>query len=112
VTITIMERRDLLEEAERLTGEAMKSVAWFPYIQGVRGSVLIERGKVDEGLELVRAAYGRQTDPDLKAYDACVLALAIKTKGQANEGRRYLAEAERLNPACRLLPRVRRELAQ
>jgi len=104
----LLDRPDLLPEADRASTEAMARLSWLPIVKGTRGAVLIALGKVDEGLVLARQALEGQEDQLQRAFDACVLALGHKAKEQIAEGTKYLDLAESLHPACLLLDRARK----
>jgi hypothetical protein len=53
---------DLLDEADRFSCEAMELGVTAAWLKGTRGSVLIERGSVDQGLAQVREAFEGNTD--------------------------------------------------
>ena len=50
----------LLEEAERFSRQALGELPWLSYVRGTRGSVLIELGQIDEGVQHVEAAFQRE----------------------------------------------------
>jgi len=91
----ILGRPELIEEADRCSEEAMSSLGWHPSIQGTRGSVLVERGRLDEGIALARASMERHEDAKARSWSACTLALAFRRKGVEAEARKYLELAEK-----------------
>ena len=107
-TDLMLDRPEFFEEAERLSTESMRHLAWMPFVRGTRGAVLISCGKIDEGLLLAKEAFERQDDPGQKAIDACFIALGLRAKGRADEGVKFLESAERLSPGGVMLPRVRK----
>jgi tetratricopeptide (TPR) repeat protein len=104
----MLDRPELLEEADRMTSDAMRHLAWLPIVRGTRGAVLVSSGKLDEGIALLKEAFERQGDPGQKAIDACFLALGLQAQGRAEEGIPYLESAERLSPGGIMLPRARK----
>lgn len=106
----LLERADLVEEALRFSEEAMRLVGWNPPIRGTRAAALVVGGKLDEGLALAKEMLERNEEPEKKAFNAVVLALGHRRRGDLAEARRYLEMAERLGPEDHLLPLVRKEL--
>jgi hypothetical protein len=97
---------ELLSEADRYSAEALTNLSWLPSIKGTRGTVLMELGKLDEAVELLRVAMLTHDLPPNKAQNACLLAIAEARRGDLNAGRKYLDEARKLNPTCFLLSRA------
>jgi predicted Zn-dependent protease len=84
---------DLVEEADRSSAEAMKSMAWNPAVKSSRASVLIKMGKVDEGIAMAKEVLGQHTEDQARAGTATVLAIGYHVKGDLVEGRKYLDQA-------------------
>jgi len=103
----VLEDGDLLEEADRYSKDAMLTLGWHPAINGTRGAVLLEMGRVDEALPLLRMAMRVHEDPVGKAQVACWLAMAQARKGDLTASGKLLEEAAKLDPACFLLDRTR-----
>jgi tetratricopeptide (TPR) repeat protein len=103
-------RTDLTEEANRYSEEAYKNIPWVPAVKGTRGAVLVETGRVDEGLVLLREAFDAYSEPEGKALNAAHIALGEKLRGNTEESMRYLKVAHTLDPQCQLLNRVIEEL--
>jgi len=82
-------RADLLEEADRLSTEAMATMAWHPSVQGTRAAVLVELGRLDDGIALARQSLGLQEQEKDKGWAAMTLAFGLKRKGEEIEGRKY-----------------------
>jgi tetratricopeptide (TPR) repeat protein len=107
---------DLLREADQLSLEALDrarslSLPNLASYRGTRGCVLIEMGKVEEGLVLLREAFEELQHPWEKAFCAGFLAWAAARRGDWEKSRRYLDLARRSHPGCVGLERVTRELA-
>jgi tetratricopeptide (TPR) repeat protein len=99
---------DLLPEAERYSGDAYRQIRWLPEIVGTRGAVLVELGRLDEGVRLLREAMGKLKDAPSRAVNACHLAVAEHRAGHAAESRRYYQLAWKLDPKCYLLEQTAR----
>jgi tetratricopeptide (TPR) repeat protein len=88
-----LEDGELLEEADRYSKDAMSTLGWHPAINGTRGAVLLEMGRVDEALPLLRRAMRLHEDPVGKAQVACWLAIAQARKGDLATSGKFLEEA-------------------
>jgi tetratricopeptide (TPR) repeat protein len=96
----------LLEEADRLSEQALTELPWIPAVKGTRGSVLVELGRSDEGVSLLQQAHRENASPSNRALNACYLAMAMARQGDLPRAREFVTEAERLDPACLLLERA------
>jgi tetratricopeptide (TPR) repeat protein len=102
---------DLLEEANRFSAEVLQSVPWLTHAKGTRGMVLVELGRLDEGMALLQQALQDHQDIEAKATCACFLALGKIRQGCVQEARTYLETARQLDPDCDALEKVLKELA-
>jgi hypothetical protein len=103
---------ELLDEADRYSQEALSSEPGRPPFKGTRGSLLIERGQIDEGLALVQQAFAGNAEPQLRALNACYLALGEALRGNLDKGLEHLAVARRLDDKCILLSKMDERIAQ
>ncbi len=106
----LMDKPELREEADRYSMEAMANLSWIPAIKGTRGAVLIALGKPAEGRALTLQTMQAHDAPSYKAQNACWLAMAEAQLGNLEMGRKYLAEARKLDPNCFLLDRTEQKL--
>ncbi|MFN8643646.1 MAG: hypothetical protein U0802_19045 [Candidatus Binatia bacterium] len=100
-----------LEEADRLSAEAMAQIGWMASILGTRGSVLVARGRPDEGVPLLRRALAGAADDRGRALNACALALGLLQQGERDEARALAGTARQLDASCALLERLTAALA-
>jgi Tfp pilus assembly protein PilF len=99
-------------EADRLSRQAIERLPWIACVRGTRGSVLVDLGRFDEGLEMLEGALADNETDSAKALNACYIALAFIRMGKTVEAaEERLDQARKLDPKCHLLDRVRRELA-
>jgi tetratricopeptide (TPR) repeat protein len=105
-------RTDLAEETNRYSEEAYKNLPWVPAVKGTRGAVLVETGRVDEGLLLLREAFDASSEPEGKALNAAHIALGENLRGNTEESTRFLKVAHSLDPQCQLLNRVNEEVCR
>ena len=105
----LLDRADLLAEADSYSEKAMAVLAWHPSIKGTRGTVLVQFGRVEEGIELLKAALAGHDVVQNKAENACILAMTEAKRGNDSASRQYLEEARRWIPdSCTFLERASR----
>jgi len=97
---------NLLEEAERLSKEAMTVLSWMPAVRGTHGTVLAELGKTDQAIPLLREAMQNNSTAHGKALNACMLAIVEARRQNFVASQTYLDEARKLDPNCFLLDRA------
>jgi tetratricopeptide (TPR) repeat protein len=102
----------LLPEADEFSAEALKHLQWIPAIMGTRGTVLLELGKLDEGIALLQKSMSLHPDKQGKALNACHLAIGEFRRGDLGAARKYLATAKTLDPKCFLLSRVETQIME
>jgi hypothetical protein len=95
----------LLEEADRFSQLAMEESPWLPQFRGTRGSVLIEIGRVEDGLRLISQAF-YENDAASRALNACYLAIAENKLGNKLKANIYLTKARKLDAKCPLIERA------
>jgi tetratricopeptide (TPR) repeat protein len=107
------ELADLLREADQFSHDAFTNVPWVPQYKGTRGCVLIELGRLEEGICLVREVL-LETDlrPQDYAFCAGYLALAKGRQGQWEECWQLLESARQYDPTCVALEGIDAALAR
>ncbi len=98
--------QELIEEADKYSKEAMENMPFVSYFKGTRGCVLVEFGKFDEGVVLLKEALDTGDNRHSKALNACYIALAEKKRGNMEESRKFADAARALDPDCMLLDRL------
>jgi tetratricopeptide (TPR) repeat protein len=106
----LLGQRDLMEEADKCSAQAYQSCPWIPGIKGTRGMVLIELGKLDEGLLLLKHALEGNEEANNKAMDASYIAIGEMRKGNKQAAQQYFDMAAGFNPDCPFLQRAQDEL--
>jgi Zn-dependent protease len=101
---------ELMDEAEAMSRAAYENAPWIPSIVGTRGAVMVSCGQLVEGIELLKQAMARQTDPRGRAADACWIAIAQARQGDREAARRSLAMARPLDPGSPILARARQAI--
>jgi tetratricopeptide (TPR) repeat protein len=109
-TNALLERPDLAREADQYSLNALNTLGWMASIQGTRGTVLVQFGKLDEGRQLLEASMAAAEKAEHKAENSCWIAIAAIRQGQFEEGERYIAQARALDPACVLIERAAKAL--
>lgn len=78
-------------------------------VRGTRGSVLIELGQAEEGLELLRSSLEKTDTSKDKASTMCYIAIGEARRGNQAEAQRYVQTARLLDPQYVFLERASRE---
>ena len=97
----LLNRPELLEEADRLSEEALKTMPSYPYYRGTRGFTLVQLGRFEEGVKLLQSSLRGHTEKSRKANIACCMGMAAAKQGQESRG--YFALARKFDPHCHLL---------
>jgi Zn-dependent protease/Flp pilus assembly protein TadD len=91
-----------LDEADALSRQAYELAPWRPPIKGTRGAVLVLRGDVAAGEDLLHAAFRGNRDRQARATNLCWLAVAAAARGDASKVEDYLRRARNLHAECEL----------
>lgn len=100
----------LLLEADQFSAEALQHLPWVPAVTGTRGSVLVEQGRLEEGIALLKKSMAQHAEKQGKALNACHIAIGEMRRGNLDAARAHLAIARTLDRQCFLLPEVETEL--
>ena len=101
--------RERLAEADRYSQEAMSLIGWMPAVKGTRGTTLLESGKIEDALVLLREAMEHADNSSGKAQNACFISMGEARRGSLGQSKSYLDEATKLMPDCFLLERATTE---
>jgi hypothetical protein len=104
---TLIGGEELILEADKYSREAFENMPSVSYIRGTRGCVLVELGKFDEGIALLKEAMEQADDIRSKALNACHLAIAEKRRGNGEESEKFKTIARSLDPECMLLDKLK-----
>jgi tetratricopeptide (TPR) repeat protein len=99
-----------LDEAEQAVKEALALNKSEPAYLGTYGSILVERGRVSEGVDLLNRALQKAPSAKSIASNYAVLAIASAREGDTRRAQRHLDETRRRDPRNPLIPRAEREL--
>jgi hypothetical protein len=100
-----------LVEADRRSSAAYAMLPDHAGTRSTRGSVLVEKGEIDQGLTLLRIAMKAAERDQSKACCASFIAIGEQRAGNETVARAMLAEARRLDPHCEVLARAEREFS-
>lgn len=103
---TLIGGEEFMLEADKYSKEALECMPFHPKYKGTRGSVLVELGKYDEGISMLKEAMENNEDSRSKALNACHIAIAEKRRGNSEESRKFAEIARSLDADCMLLDRV------
>ena len=104
-------RTDLLPEAERWIGEALNHVPDAITLKGTKGSILVEQGRIEEAIPLLRDVLRRSECGLDHAISAAYLAKAHALQGDLSTAKNYLARAQKANPDHIVVKRIAQELS-
>ncbi len=93
-----------LADADRCSLSAYAMLPEMPATRSTRGSVLIEKGDLEQGIALLRSAMENAERDESKACCAAFIAIGERRSGRVDEADRMLAKARRLDPRCEVLP--------
>jgi hypothetical protein len=102
---------DLLAEADAWTTEALNHVPNAITLKGTRGGVLVELGRLDEGIAMLNDVMKWSECPVDHAISAAYLAKAHAARENFGEARRWLAKAESIEPKHPVITRIAREIS-
>lgn len=100
-----------LEEAEQAAKNALALNSHEPAYLGTYGTILIEKGQLLEGSNLVRRALAKQFAASSIASNYSALAIASAREADIPRAQRLLHKARRRDRTNPLLPRAERELS-
>ncbi|MBI5380410.1 MAG: tetratricopeptide repeat protein [Opitutae bacterium] len=105
-------RLDLLPEAEAWCTEALKYAPDAITLKGTRGSVLVELGRIDEGMALLREVIKQSECAIDRAVSSSYLAKAHAAKGDHCEARQWIEKARGIDPNHIVVKRITAQLSQ
>jgi len=97
-----------IAEADAYSNDAYAALPWVAAVVGTRGTVLVAKGNLEEGMNLLRKSMADAESPRNKAENACHMAIALARCGRNSEARNYLDLAAKLDGKCPLLAKTER----
>jgi len=104
--------KELLDEADSYSQDALKLLPWAPQVKGTRGAVLVVSGKLADAAPLLQTAVRETQQSWLRARYACFLAIAEASRGNRETANEYLRSARQLHRDCVLIARTEKILAE
>lgn len=101
--------QQLLELADRFSAEALLLAPQSLTVQGTRGSVLAELGRLDEAEALLGPVFETASPGINRAYSALYLAVICLRRGQTEKAKAFAQEAQRNEPAGFVIDRLKAE---
>lgn len=107
----LLNRPDLLVEADQYSAEALQSAPAIAAFTGTRGAVLLRLGRVTEGVTLLQRSHKQLSDrPRERGAEAGWLALGEALQGKFNEAANWLEKARADKPEQCLLQQLEQEI--
>jgi Flp pilus assembly protein TadD len=100
----------LLPEADAYSEEAYRNLPWADFAIGTRGTVLVEMGKYEDGINLLKESIAKCDDSRSRALNSCHLSVAYARLGDFNQADNYLKLGRQTDSRCSFLERAAAEL--
>jgi Flp pilus assembly protein TadD len=97
--------------ADKLSAQAIAALPKHPSVLGTRGAVLVEKGELVEGRELLQRALRLHAYRIPKANNLACLAIAAALEGRTRDAEESIRRARTMDNECELLPRAEQALA-
>lgn len=104
-------RIDLLPEADMWSSEALRYAPQAITVMGTRGSILMELGKIDEGMTMLRDVEKRTECPVDKTICSAYLAKGHQIKGEVDLAQKWMARAQAINADHVVVKRIAKEMS-
>ena len=98
--------KELLDEADEYSDQALNVFPWSASIKGTRGAVFVRRGQLADGIALLQHSLQESEERGGRWQSACWLAMAESQRGNRNQAEQYLDLARELQPEGFLLGRA------
>lgn len=92
-TTLLLGKPSTLQEAALRSADSAKILPFKPYVRGTRGSILVELGRVEEGVLLLKQAMGAAEYKGHRAISAYFLSRAYRRLGKPAPAARFLEKA-------------------
>jgi hypothetical protein len=102
-TYFLMRSEELKSEADRLAAGVHKKLRRAGWAMGTRGAVLLWKGELLDAKILLERAYGTNSAPESRAFNACCLAMTMARLDRIKEARVWLDRARANHATCPLL---------
>lgn len=102
-------RKDLLGEAEAWANTAIRCAPSAITLKGTHGSILIELGRIDEGIKVLRDVAKRSECQIDQVISAAYLSKAFRLTGDHAEAKQWMDKAREINSGHAVVKRLERE---
>jgi predicted Zn-dependent protease len=96
-----------MERADECSKKAIEVFPWVLSVRSTRGAVLVELGRVEEGLKLLNDERYSMEKSDNQARVLCSLAIAHTKKDDEVKAQQCIDDAEALDSTCEFLQRAK-----
>ncbi len=105
-------REDLLEQADDYSKKALNSSPNFPAFLGTRGAVLIRKGQVKEGIELLKKAYKYHSDDSARSAELMLMGIGEAKLGNKKQSLLRLEQARKIHSNNYFFPIAEKEIIE
>jgi hypothetical protein len=105
-TVLMYNAREFLSEADMYSEELHRAKPTEWSVMGTRGSILVEIGRTEEGIEMLRAVVENDPLAFDQAISAAFIALGEIKKGRLEAAEEWLNKAREFDPNCVALDRI------
>lgn len=109
-TTVVMGLTDYLGEADTFSKQVYDNLSWNADAKGTRGVVLIERGKIDEGISLLNQAIKLDDSNETVAAHLCHIGIGEARKGNITQAKACLRHINATCPECGIRPLIEKEM--
>lgn len=108
--VLFLDLPDLLELADQASADLVASSPDTWTYKGTRAAVLIDSGRIEEGMLLGKEVAQQSPAAHDKSITMAFLAIGEARLGRANQGRQWLEQAVAINPHCVGVKRALKEM--
>lgn len=111
-TNVVYHRADLLEEADDYSRKALNSSPKFSAFLGTRGAVLIRKGQIKEGIELLKRAYKYHSDNSARSAELMLIGIGEAKLGNKKQALSKLEQARKIHSNNYFFPIAEKEIIE
>lgn len=111
-TNVVYAREDLLAQADDYSDKALNSSPKFAVFLGTRGAVLVRKGEIKEGIELLKRAFKYQSDDAARSVEALFIGIGEAKLGNRKEALHRLKQARNLHSKHSFFPIAEKEIIE
>jgi Peptidase family M50 len=111
-TVLMYNARNYLGKADEYSAELFAANPNEWTVRGTRGSVLVETGRIEEGIETLQGVVANDPVPFDKAISAAFIAIGEIKRGRYDDAKRWLDQARAWEPDCVPLKRAEQMLKE